>query len=248
MEVHAHAHTERKKWSHYIWEFLMLFFAVFCGFLAENQREHMIEHRKEVEYIQAMVEDLKEDTALFKLVIERNRFASEKIDTLIGLLKSENRNFYAKQIYYMARVIPTYDQDLICQDKTFEQLKGSGGLRLIRKQATQNKIGSYYQTSKYIQIGPTPMQYQNRRDLFLSYEKLFDAAAFQEIMKNYGKPFDPSAFHFALLSHDPIVINSICTRFHIMYSTKRVVSMQAERFIKEATSLIQYLKEEYHLK
>src|SRR6187455_1894660 len=148
MEVHAHAHTSRKKWSHYIWEFLMLFFAVFCGFLAENQREHMIEHRKEVEYIQAMVEDLKEDTALFKLVIDRNRFASEKIDTLIGLLKSENRDLYAKQIYYMARVIPTYDQDLICQDKTFEQLKGSGGLRLIRKQATQNKIGSYYQTSK----------------------------------------------------------------------------------------------------
>ena len=38
MEVHAHTHTERKKWTHYLWEFLMLFLAVFCGFLAENQR------------------------------------------------------------------------------------------------------------------------------------------------------------------------------------------------------------------
>jgi len=43
MEVHAHTHTARKKWTHYFWEFLMLFLAVFCGFLAENQREHMIE-------------------------------------------------------------------------------------------------------------------------------------------------------------------------------------------------------------
>jgi hypothetical protein len=34
MEVHAHARTARKKWTHYFWEFLMLFFAVFCGFLA----------------------------------------------------------------------------------------------------------------------------------------------------------------------------------------------------------------------
>ena len=25
MEVHAHSHTERKKWTHYLWEFLMLF-------------------------------------------------------------------------------------------------------------------------------------------------------------------------------------------------------------------------------
>ena len=36
MEVHAHTHTARKKWTHYFWEFLMLFFAVFCGFLAEK--------------------------------------------------------------------------------------------------------------------------------------------------------------------------------------------------------------------
>jgi hypothetical protein len=36
MEVHHHAHTARKKWTHYFWEFLMLFVAVFCGFLAEN--------------------------------------------------------------------------------------------------------------------------------------------------------------------------------------------------------------------
>ena len=33
MEVHAHTHTARKKWTHYFWEFLMLFLAVFCGFL-----------------------------------------------------------------------------------------------------------------------------------------------------------------------------------------------------------------------
>ena len=44
MEVHAHSHTPRKKWTHYLWEFIMLFLAVFCGFLAENQREHYVEN------------------------------------------------------------------------------------------------------------------------------------------------------------------------------------------------------------
>ena len=37
MEVHHHAHTSRKKWTHYFWEFLMLFLAVFCGFLARKR-------------------------------------------------------------------------------------------------------------------------------------------------------------------------------------------------------------------
>ncbi len=28
MDVHAHPHTPRKKWTYYFWEFLMLFVAV----------------------------------------------------------------------------------------------------------------------------------------------------------------------------------------------------------------------------
>jgi hypothetical protein len=42
MEVHTHTHTARKKWTHYFWEFLMLFLAVFCGFGVENFCEHQI--------------------------------------------------------------------------------------------------------------------------------------------------------------------------------------------------------------
>ena len=57
MEVHAHTHTERKKWTHYFWEFFMLFLAVTLGFLVENQREHYVEHRREKQYMQSMVEE-----------------------------------------------------------------------------------------------------------------------------------------------------------------------------------------------
>lgn len=28
MEVHAHSHTPRRKWTHYLWEFIMLFLAI----------------------------------------------------------------------------------------------------------------------------------------------------------------------------------------------------------------------------
>ena len=55
MEVHAHTHTERKKWIHYFWEFLMLFLAVFCGFLTENFREGQVEHHREKEYMASLM-------------------------------------------------------------------------------------------------------------------------------------------------------------------------------------------------
>ena len=66
MEVHAHTHTARKKWTHYFWEFLMLFLAVFCGFLAEYQLEHKIETDREKNLYNSMYEDLKMDTVVIK--------------------------------------------------------------------------------------------------------------------------------------------------------------------------------------
>ena len=54
MEVHSHSHMPRKKWTHYFWEFLMLFLAVFCGFLAENQREHFVEHQREIKLMETL--------------------------------------------------------------------------------------------------------------------------------------------------------------------------------------------------
>src|SRR6187401_54015 len=55
MEVHHHSQTPRKKWAHYFWEFFMLFFAVFCGMLAEYKLEHIIEHQREKKYIRSIM-------------------------------------------------------------------------------------------------------------------------------------------------------------------------------------------------
>jgi hypothetical protein len=254
MEIHRHSspapggtHTPGKKWTHYFWEFLMLFIAVTLGFIVENQREHFIEHKREKEYVHSMIEDLKEDTSSFNRLIRINAAANENIDTLIGLLKGNERNALARKIYYMARTIPISDVDLVIQNKTFEQLKGSGGLRLIRNPRTQNKIGTYYQNNKFIETGFAPNQFQNRRDLFIAFEKLFDAGLLQEIMKSPNLlPLNHPDDHYKLLSDDPTVINRFCTRYHIMYSTKRLTSINARYLFDEASSLIRYLQNEYH--
>ena len=70
MEVHAHTNTPLKKWTHYLWEFLMLFLAVFCGFFAENMRENVVDRHREKDYIISMIEDLKADTANLSFVLK----------------------------------------------------------------------------------------------------------------------------------------------------------------------------------
>ncbi len=59
MEVHHHSnHGGKKNWKSYFWEFLMLFLAVFCGFLAEYQLEHKIERDRAKEYASLLLVDL----------------------------------------------------------------------------------------------------------------------------------------------------------------------------------------------
>jgi len=64
METHAHDlhNVPSHGWKHYFFEFFMLFLAVFCGFLAENIREHQVEMRREREFITSLVSDLKDGT------------------------------------------------------------------------------------------------------------------------------------------------------------------------------------------
>jgi hypothetical protein len=58
MEVHHHSkkHQGEKRWKHYLEEFLMLFFAVFLGYQAENYLEHSIESSREKKYMKGYKE------------------------------------------------------------------------------------------------------------------------------------------------------------------------------------------------
>src|SRR5512147_1958529 len=116
MEVHAHSHTSdpdshhgRKKFTHYLWEFLMLFLAVFCGFLAENQREHMVEHQREKEYIRSFVEDLKQDSAQLQQIIGAMGLKLKYKDSLLkelsdpGIFKNSSK---AHHYFELSRHFP----------------------------------------------------------------------------------------------------------------------------------------------
>jgi hypothetical protein len=93
MDVHSHSHHEGKKsWKSYIWEFLMLFFAVFCGFLAEWKLEHVIENQREREYIHSIVEDVNEDINQTTKLIGFLKVESERLDSLMVELASPQIN------------------------------------------------------------------------------------------------------------------------------------------------------------
>ncbi len=144
MEVHHHAHHGGKKnWKSYFWEFLMLFLAVFCGFLAEYQLEHTIEHQREREYMKTMVEDLKSDTAKLSSLIDTRKNRVIELDSLFELISSDRYIKEGNKVYSLYE-LPYWDIFRFSpSDRTMEQLKNSGNLRLIRKKNVSNALIHY---------------------------------------------------------------------------------------------------------
>jgi hypothetical protein len=144
MEVHHHAHTARKKWTHYLWEFLMLFLAVFCGFLAEYQLEHKIENQREKKYMRSMIADLKDDTARISKTINLNIGRFNGMDTLIQLLGAENFTPEDETRAYSFYSDAVSINGFSINDRTMRQLLNSGNMRLIRKERLSDSIMNYY--------------------------------------------------------------------------------------------------------
>ena len=144
MEVHAHTHTPRKKWTHYFWEFFMLFLAVTLGFFVENQREHFVEHQREKQFMISLIEDLETDKAELKRGISQTDSTIQYADSALIFLTSYKPSAEIPFRFSDLIIVAGQRLSLINTDRTSSQLKNSGAMRLIRNSKVVNGILQYW--------------------------------------------------------------------------------------------------------
>src|SRR4029079_18395621 len=128
MEVHHHPHIAGKKWTHFFWEFLMLFLAVFAGFLAENQREHIVEHQREKKFATRLLSDLRQDSIFFETRIKLLEKRQQAHDQFLKIMTNPagatdsavNRGF--------VRILLLTKTNNDFTTATYDQMKTSGSL------------------------------------------------------------------------------------------------------------------------
>jgi hypothetical protein len=250
MEIHSHSHTPRKKWTHYFWEFLMLFLAVFAGFLAENQREHMVEHQRAKVYAANLYEELKKDTASFNIVIKDHEIAYNKLDSFcLFSTEKEKRNITNGMLYYYSG-FTTFVNFFSSNNTTIEQLNGSGNLRIMGNEISQ-KISEY---SK--RISELENEYRLSRTEFdkmeTLYFKIFDGYTHYLITVSFGRynVNRDSVFKInpPLINDDPKLMKEFTglvkfeTGIYKMQNNRHHIPLK-----QTATDLLLMLKKEYHL-
>ena len=244
MEVHHHAHHGKKKWTEYFWEFLMLVLAVFCGFLAEYQLEHKIEKDRGKQYISSLMEDLKFDTTRLADNMNARSRRIRMIDSLAFLLSAPDHKQHNNAIYYYARSI-TPPINFFPNDRTIQQLKSSGNLRLIRNVEVSNSIMAYDQKMRSYLFELTD-EIELRSEFRIIASEIFDGKIFHKMLGvgHIEKPHENPP----LFKDDPGLINKVIVRAQYIKKLDQNQVVRASELKNQATELIDIVKREYRLK
>jgi hypothetical protein len=239
MEVHTHTHTPRKKWTHYFWEFFMLFLAVTAGFLVENQREHYVEHLREKQFINSLLVDVKLDTANLNRIISARDLREKMFDSLTILINSPDRNKYTRDIYFFGRHITRLSRIVfIYNDRTMQQLKNSGGLRLIRKRIGADSIIIYDAKVSALE------KLEQREIIYVDFclpptYRILDGLIYDKMIYDETEIRKPNTTLQALPEFN--------LTLHNVKSVNRIYRKNAIELLQAAIQLINTLKKEYKL-
>ena len=248
METHAHhlhkvPYDGRKNFWHYFFEFFMLFLAVFCGFLAENYREELVEHQREKQYIRSFIEDLKSDTAAITANLNAKAQKKTLKDSLIWYLNTPDPNQYGQRIYFLARQL-TRTTNFFPADRTIQQLKNSGGMRLIKNQQASDKILSYDKEMEKLMLS------QNRQegelnDIRPMMGRLMNVNVLQTMIE--GENINPPLGNPSLRTIDREFLLDFMYAVHQLKGSDEVTSSRLKILRELAISTMQFLEKAYHL-
>ncbi len=165
MEVHAHTHTARKKWTHYLWEFLMLFLAVFCGFLAEYQLEHRIEKERAQKYLQSMLLDVRTNVKNLDSLLSEDKIYLKKYDSLMDWLLQDSATI--DRAAFAREMGAVWVRNFLVRKETYEQMKSSGSLRYVGNIDFLKKMMDYERITNFAQYRNQEFEKKYYTDLFI---------------------------------------------------------------------------------
>lgn len=251
MEVHHHGHVhEKKKWKEYIFQFFMLFLAVFCGFLAEYQLEHTIEHQREEQFMRSMVEDLKKDRILLKNESDLTVIQYTKLDSLTGMIYEGALDpLHVTKMYELQRKYLS-PRTLKLINRTELQLKNAGGMRLIRNRQVADSIINYWSIAESVNETRDAINVHRGKAKGISFT-LFSNKYYKHTEDiSWDSPLDPLKGQPELMNKSSVVLTEFANRISHMsdllkynYKLRRL-----DRQRGNATRLIQLIKKEYDLK
>jgi len=223
----------------------MLFLAVFCGFLAENYRETLVNKEKAHHYIQNMVADLKADTADLNFAIYYQQLWSNHLDSALQLPIDRMKNVNTQDTFCY-HFLPYYCwmQPFIQNDNTITQLK-AGGFNLIRNEKVIDSINLVYNFYRGVQFAT---DYNNTCywDIARKAQELMELQVPPKtIEENIPKQVHQNKETF--FQYDKSAIHQLYSMIKNAKGSLETTILEEQLYRDKVERLLIYLQKEYHL-
>jgi hypothetical protein len=248
MEVHHHPEVEKKGLKEYLLEGLMIFLAVFMGFVAENLRERVADHEREHQYMESMVRDLVLDTAMLSEGFPRKQKRIEAIDSVFMFFEKNSAPKTIPFNVYINIRRATWDRTYSRHTGTINQLKNAGGLRLIRTADVRDSLAVYDQVWDKIEYYKTSYftNQQKENDMI---EEMLNAG---DLLKSYRLNSTGTSLYPSLSNSSVIRINTADLNSYLNFlGRQKIITKQDKDGYKrleiKAVQLIKLIRKEYGL-
>ena len=167
-------------------------------------------------------------------------------DSLTLLLNSSQRDKFISRLYYFSRHIQRLSPVIFTyNDRTIQQLKNSGNMRLIRKQAVTDAIVLYDALVR--DLGIT----EDRENTYMlqclpHLYRIFDGRVMDMMIDSLSAIHEPPS-NVTLLTAAMVTLPDFNGSLHSMKSSNIVLQNKMKGLIAEGEKLLNIIKKEYHL-
>jgi hypothetical protein len=248
MEVHHHPHlphSEKKKFKEYFLEFIMIFLAVTLGFFAESLREHIVDKAREGQYIKSFYTDLQSDKKdlpeLINAINEQQVKSGESLPVLLGraTLATEADSIY----YFFRSFIRQQGIKAFITDKTIEEIKNAGEMRLITNKQIADSLVNYYKEIVMIDyLQQSLLGFKSK--LLDNIPLILKSADYRAVINSNDYVIMP-AHHLYLLSNDPLVINRILIEVDDIRALSNTIKREIELLLRENNEIEKLIRANY---
>ncbi|HEY2583498.1 MAG TPA: hypothetical protein VGI43_16925 [Mucilaginibacter sp.] len=240
MEVHHHPEIEKKGFKEYILEGLMIFLAVMMGFIAENIREGISEHKRASEFARSYFEDVKKDTAA---LYAAQRFSNHKIAALDSALVMLHYPAAKQNDTLLYRRLSTTSNTMPFEPSagTYEQIKSSGSLRYFDQKLVNLMNGYDVQVKKTVKREDIDLKF------ILEQVMPFGIKSFNtEVV--YDVYFSPKISHELYFSDKSQATIRQLINYTVIVKIERMrAQAEYKKQLKLAGDVLTELKKEYNL-
>ncbi|WP_336127169.1 DUF6090 family protein [Mesoflavibacter sp. CH_XMU1422-2] len=227
-----------------IGEIILVVIGILIALGLNNWKDNKATANIEYGYMQNLKEDLNIDIELYNDYLEKNAEIFKIIELMVFQLSQDNFQSTSDESAFNSRIMTTKWNRVRPVERTFEQMKSSGQLKIISKQIVSDNISDYYNSIFELET------YNEALLLWLeNYIKLmgkvYNGQVLLEILKTKNKV---STENSAIITEDRETINELITSAQYIYGAISLSEKLVINRKEKAKNLIQEIDKNYNKK